>query len=54
MRMYQRWGERRGWKVVMGPYAGEVAGSEKCDPNHFRGKCFWLQQAERGMHRLVR
>jgi peptide chain release factor 2 len=55
MRMYQRWAERRGWKIeVTDMVEGEVAGI-KSVTMIFRGDmAYGYCKAERGVHRLVR
>jgi len=55
MRMYQRWAERRGWKVeVTDVIEGEVAGIKSCTMIIRGDMAFGYCKAERGVHRLVR
>lgn len=55
MRMYQRWGERRGWKVVIQDLMpGEVAGVKSVTLTISGENAFGYSKAERGVHRLVR
>ncbi|MFN0065254.1 MAG: peptide chain release factor 2 [Chlamydiales bacterium] len=54
-RMYQRWAERRGWKVeVVDVVDGEVAGIKNMTFKFTAPFAFGYTKAERGVHRLVR
>lgn len=54
-RMYQRWAERRGWKVdVSDVLEGEVAGIKSATMVIHGDMAFGYCKAERGVHRLVR
>ena len=55
LRMYQRWAERREWKVeVTDVPAGEVAGIKSVTLIISGENAFGYCKAERGVHRLVR
>ncbi len=55
LRMYQRWAERRDWKVeVTDVSAGEVAGIKSVTLIISGENAFGYCKAERGVHRLVR
>jgi peptide chain release factor 2 len=55
LRMYQRWCERRGWKVeVTDALAGEVAGIKSVTMLIQGENAYGFCKAERGVHRLVR
>ena len=55
MRMYQRWGESRGWEVeVIDALAGEVAGMKSATLTLNGENAYGFAKAERGVHRLVR
>ncbi len=55
LRMYQRWCERRGWKVeVTDALAGEVAGIKSVTLLIEGENAYGFCKAERGVHRLVR
>ncbi|MDG1833747.1 MAG: PCRF domain-containing protein, partial [Verrucomicrobiota bacterium] len=55
LRMYQRWAERRDWKVeVTDVTAGEVAGIKSVTVIISGENAFGYCKAERGVHRLVR
>lgn len=55
MRMYQRWGETRGWEVeVIDALAGEVAGMKSVTLLLRGENAYGFAKAERGVHRLVR
>jgi peptide chain release factor 2 len=55
LRMYQRWCERRGWKVeVTDALAGEVAGIKSVTLVIEGENAYGFCKAERGVHRLVR
>lgn len=54
-RMYQRWAERRGWKVdVTDALEGEGAGIKSITMLFEGENAFGFTKAERGVHRLVR
>ncbi len=54
-RMYQRWGERRGWTVeVTDAVEGEVAGVKSVTLTLAGENAYGFCKAERGVHRLVR
>jgi len=54
-RMYQRWGERRGWTVeVTDAVEGEVAGVKSVTLTLSGENAYGFCKAERGVHRLVR
>lgn len=54
-RMYQRWAERRGWKVeVLSCVAGDVAGLKSIAMKLSGSYAYGYTKAERGVHRLVR
>jgi len=54
-RMYQRWGERRGWTVeVTDVVDGEVAGVKSVTLTLTGENAYGFCKAERGVHRLVR
>ncbi len=55
MRMYQRWAERRGWKVEISDILpGEVAGVKNVTLLIRGEMAYGYCKAERGVHRLVR
>jgi len=55
MRMYQRWGENRGWKVdVEDVLVGETAGIKSATLLITGENAYGFCKAERGVHRLVR
>jgi peptide chain release factor 2 len=55
MRMYQRWGESRGWEVeVIDALPGEVAGIKSVTLTMRGENAYGFAKAERGVHRLVR
>jgi peptide chain release factor 2 len=55
LRMYQRWGERRGWEVeVTDALAGDVAGIKNATMLIQGENAYGFCKAERGVHRLVR
>lgn len=55
MRMYQRWGESRGWEVeVIDALPGEVAGMKSVTMSLRGENAYGFAKAERGVHRLVR
>jgi peptide chain release factor 2 len=55
MRMYQRWAERRGWKVeVNDALPGETAGIKSATLVIEGENAYGFAKAERGVHRLVR
>ncbi|MBN2506104.1 MAG: peptide chain release factor 2 [Verrucomicrobia bacterium] len=55
MRMYQRWAERRGWKVdIVDALAGESAGIKSATLSIQGDMAYGYAKAERGVHRLVR
>ncbi len=55
MRMYQRWGESRGWKVdVEDVLVGETAGIKSATLVLTGENAYGFCKAERGVHRLVR
>ena len=55
MRMYQRWGEGRGWEVeVTDALAGETAGIKSVTMLISGEYAYGYAKAERGVHRLVR
>lgn len=55
MRMYQRWGESRGWKVdVEDVLVGETAGIKSATLVITGENAYGFCKAERGVHRLVR
>ena len=55
LRMYQRWGERRGWEVDMTEaLAGETAGIKSATLLIKGENAYGFCKAERGVHRLVR
>jgi peptide chain release factor 2 len=55
LRMYQRWGERRGWELeVTDALAGEVAGIKSVTVLVKGENAYGYCKAERGVHRLVR
>ncbi len=55
MRMYQRWGEARGWKVeVEDVLVGETAGIKSATLLVTGENAYGFCKAERGVHRLVR
>lgn len=55
MRMYQRWGERRGWTVeVNDVLVGETAGIKSATLVFEGENAYGFAKAERGVHRLVR
>ena len=55
MRMYMRWAERRGFKVVLQDLQpGEEAGVSKCSIRIEGLHAYGYAKAERGVHRLVR
>lgn len=55
MRMYQRWGEARGWKVELeDALAGEAAGIKSATLVFEGENAYGFAKAERGVHRLVR
>lgn len=54
-RMYQRWAERRGWKVsVVDTVDGEVAGIKSITVKFMGDYAYGYAKAEKGVHRLVR
>ncbi len=55
LRMYQRWGESRGWKVEMtDSLPGETAGIKSATMLIEGENAYGFCKAERGVHRLVR
>ena len=55
LRMYQRWGEERGWQVEVSELlAGEVAGIKSATLLITGENAYGFCKAERGVHRLVR
>lgn len=55
LRMYQRWGERRGWELeVTDALAGDVAGIKNATILIQGENAYGFCKAERGVHRLVR
>jgi peptide chain release factor 2 len=55
MRMYQRWGESRGWEVeLIDVLQGEVAGMKSVTMTLKGENAYGFAKAERGVHRLVR
>ncbi len=55
MRMYQRWAERKGYKVVLLDYQpGDEAGIKSVTLNILGDYAFGFLRSERGVHRLVR
>ncbi len=55
LRMYQRWAERRGWKVeVEDVLPGEAAGIKSATMVISGENAYGYTKAERGVHRLVR
>ena len=55
LRMYQRWGEARGWEVeVVDALPGEVAGIKSATLLLSGENAYGFAKAERGVHRLVR
>jgi len=55
LRMYQRWAERRGWKVELtDSLLGDVAGIKSATLSIVGENAFGFCKAERGVHRLVR
>lgn len=55
MRMYQRWGESRGWKVdIEDVLPGETAGIKSATLVITGENAYGFCKAERGVHRLVR
>src|SRR5215831_19609528 len=55
MRMYQRWGEARGWKVELEDVLpGEAAGIKSATLIFSGENAYGFSKAERGVHRLVR
>jgi len=55
LRMYQRWGEERGWQVEFSELLpGEVAGIKSATLLIFGENAYGYCKAERGVHRLVR
>jgi peptide chain release factor 2 len=55
LRMYQRWAERRGWKLeVTDALAGDVAGIKSATLLVEGENAYGFCKAERGVHRLVR
>jgi peptide chain release factor 2 len=55
LRMYQRWAERRGWKIeVTDALAGDVAGIKSATLLIEGENAYGFCKAERGVHRLVR
>jgi len=55
MRMYQRWGEGRGWEVeVNDVLPGETAGIKSATMLITGENAYGFSKAERGVHRLVR
>lgn len=54
-RMYQRWAEKRGWKVtVVDQVDGEVAGIKSITYKFSGPYAYGYTKAEKGVHRLVR
>lgn len=54
-RMYQRWGERRGWKVSVVDYLdGDVAGLKSITIKYEGPFAYGYSKSEIGVHRLVR
>lgn len=54
-RMYQRWAERRGWKVeVVDSVEGDVAGIKSITYKFSGADAYGYAKAEKGVHRLVR
>ena len=55
LRMYQRWGEERGWQVEVSELLpGEVAGIKSATLLVTGENAYGYCKAERGVHRLVR
>lgn len=55
LRMYTRWGERRGWTVEIDDIQdGEEAGVSRVTMRLIGKNCYGYSKAERGVHRLVR
>jgi peptide chain release factor 2 len=55
LRMYQRWGEERGWQVEISELlSGEVAGIKSATLLITGENAYGFCKAERGVHRLVR
>lgn len=55
VRMYQRWGQRRGWRVDWVDHVdGEVAGFKSVTLKLSGDYAYGYARAERGVHRLVR
>ncbi|SVB35026.1 uncharacterized protein METZ01_LOCUS187880, partial [marine metagenome] len=55
LRMYQRWGEERGWQVEISELlSGEVAGIKSATLLISGENAYGYCKAERGVHRLVR
>jgi peptide chain release factor 2 len=55
MRMYQRWGESRGWEVELNDVLpGEAAGIKSATMVLTGENAYGFSKAERGVHRLVR
>jgi len=55
MRMYQRWGEERGWQVeIEDVLPGEAAGIKSATLIFSGENAYGFTKAERGVHRLVR
>ncbi len=55
LRMYIRWGERRGWKVIMLEKSdGDEAGIKSASIKICGKYAFGYAKAEKGVHRLVR
>lgn len=55
LRMYQRWAERRGWKVeLIDQVEGDVAGIKSTTLKFTGPYAYGYSKAEKGVHRLVR
>ena len=55
LRMYLRWGEKRGYKTeLMSVSAGEVAGIKSATIRYSGDYCYGWLRTETGVHRLVR
>ncbi len=55
LRMYLRWGEKRGYKTeLMAASAGEVAGIKSATIRYSGDYCYGWLRTETGVHRLVR
>lgn len=55
LRMYQRWAERRGWRVeIVDVLDGDVAGIKSVTMKFSGASSYGYAKAEKGVHRLVR